>query len=134
VGSLPEELKGDFMAARNVLSLGFDEAALIYCGRGLEGVVRRIALDHKVVTQPIERARFMQILEALEKKRFAHDKALVIDERTKHLLHYSRTVRNQSAHPSKCNHVEPYREQAVLMAKKADELWKRCSCPEIQFV
>ncbi len=131
---LPDDLKSDFITARNLFSVGFDEAGLIYCGRGLEGVVRRIARDHNVGPSPTERARFFEILAALEKKRFAHDQSLVIEEGAKHLLHYSRTTRNQSAHPSPDRKPEPYREQAVLMAQKASELWKKCSAAGVKLV
>jgi hypothetical protein len=100
VPSLPDDLQTDFVAARDVMSLGFTEAGLIYAGRGLEGVVRRIANDHNLFPgKPIERVRFAEILTALEAKRFSNDRKLVIDEQTKHRLHLSRAMRNHSAHP-----------------------------------
>lgn len=135
VPDLPDDLKADFVAARDVMSLGFTEAGLIYAGRGLEGVVRRIANDHNLFPgRPIERARFAEILTALEGKRFSNSRRLVIDEQTKHRLHLSRAMRNHSAHPDSQRETEGYREEAILMARKANELWKKCSGPGIQIV
>ncbi len=132
---LPDDLKTDFVAARDVMSLGFTEAGLIYAGRGLEGVVRRIASDHNLLpSKPIERARFAEILTALEGKRFSTSRRLVIDEQTKHRLHLSRAMRNHSAHPDSQRETEGYREEAILMARKANELWKKCSGPGIKIV
>jgi len=135
VPDLPDDLKADFVAARDVMSLGFTEAGLIYAGRGLERVVRRIASDHNLLPgKPIERARFAEILTALEGKRFSSSRKLVIDEQTKHRLHLSRAMRNHSAHPDSQRETDGYREEAILMARKANELWKKCSGPGIKIV
>jgi len=135
VPDLPDDLKADFVAARDVMSLGFTEAALIYAGRGLEGVVRRIASDHNLFPgKAIERARFAEILTALEGKRLSTSRRLVIDEQTKHRLHLSRAMRNHSAHPDSQRETEGYREEAILMARKANELWKKCSGPGVKIV
>jgi hypothetical protein len=135
VPSLPDDLKTDFVAARDVMSLGFTEAGLIYAGRGLEGVVRRIATDHNLFpSKAIERVRFAEILTALETKRFSNDRKLVIDEQTKHRLHLSRAMRNHSAHPDSQRDSQGYREEAILMAQKANELWKKCSRAGIKIV
>ena len=82
---------------------------------------------------PIERARFAEILTAFEAKRFLHDHSLVIDEQTKHRLHLSRATRNSSAHPNTQKSSQGFREEAILMAQKANELWKKCSAPGITF-
>jgi hypothetical protein len=102
----------------------------------LEGVVRCIAKDHKINVgkEPIERARFFDILTALETKRFSHDQSLVIDAQTKQRLHLSRTMRNYSMHPNAQRGSHGNREEAILMAKKANELWKKCSAPGIKLV
>lgn len=135
VPDLPEDLKMDFVAARDVMSLGFDEAGLIYAGRGLEGVVRQIAKKHNVIpSKPVERLRFFDILAALEKKKFSHDQSLVIDEQMRHRLQLSRVTRNHSAHPNSQQGALGMREDAILMAKKANELWKKCSAPGVQFL
>jgi hypothetical protein len=135
VPDLPEDLKIDFVAARDVMSLGYDEAGLIYAGRGLEGVVRRIAQDHKVIPgKAVERLRLAEILTTLEAKRFSHNQSLVIDEQTKQLLQLSRVMRNHSAHPNSQRGSQGFREGAILMAQKANELWKKCSASGVQFV
>jgi hypothetical protein len=117
------------------MSLGFDEAGLIFSGRGLEGIIRRIAKDHKLtMKQPVERARFFDILTTLETKRFAHDSTLVIDEATRHLLQYSRAIRNNSAHPNPARTGKGYPQQAVLMAQKANDIWTKCSAANVHLV
>jgi hypothetical protein len=133
VTDLPANLKVDFITARDLMSLGFDEAGLIFSGRGLEGVIRQIAKNHNVGKQPVERARFFDILTALETKRFSRDNSLVIDEGTKLLLQYSRTVRNNSAHPNAPG-AKGYPEQAVLMAQTANDLWKKCAQHGVRLV
>jgi len=40
---LPDLLESDFRLARNLFSVGFDEVGLLIAGRGLEGVLRKIA-------------------------------------------------------------------------------------------
>jgi hypothetical protein len=135
VSDLPDELKSDFVSARNLMSLGFDEAGLIFSGRGLEGVIRRIARDHKItMKQPVERARFFEILTVLETKRFAHDSTLVVDEATKHLLQYSRAIRNNSAHPNPARTAKGYPQQAVLMAQRANDIWTKCAAPGVNLI
>lgn len=135
ISDLPDDLKADFVSARDVMSLGFAEAGLIYAGRGLEGVVRRIANDHNLFPgKVIERARFAEILTALEAKRFSNDRKLVIDEQTKHRLHLSRAMRNHSAHPDSQRGSQGYREEAILMAQKANALWKKCSKAGVKIV
>jgi hypothetical protein len=58
----------------------------------------------------------------------------VIDEQTKHRLHLSRAMRNHSAHPDSQRDSQGYREEAILMAQKANELWKKCSRAGIKIV
>jgi hypothetical protein len=135
VPDLPDDLKTDFVVARDVMSLGFTEAGLIYAGRGLEGVVRRIANDHNLFPgKAIERVRFNEILTALESKRFSPDRKLVIDEQTKHRLHLSRAMRNHSAHPDSQRGSQGFREEAILMAQKANDLWKKCSAAGVKII
>jgi hypothetical protein len=40
---LPVELEFDFRLARNLFSVGFDDVGVLIAGRGLEGVLRKIA-------------------------------------------------------------------------------------------
>lgn len=47
---LPEDLKRDFEAARNLFSIGLDDIGLFIAGRGLEKILRRIAKDRKIGT------------------------------------------------------------------------------------
>src|SRR5262245_53495019 len=46
---LPPSLESDFRTSRNLFSIGFDEVGLLIAGRGLEGVLRKIAYTRKIV-------------------------------------------------------------------------------------
>jgi hypothetical protein len=39
---------------RNLFSVGFGEIGLLVAGRGLEGVLRRVAQDGKIFMQPVK--------------------------------------------------------------------------------
>ena len=45
---LPPELKTDFRLAMNLFSVGFNDIGILIAGRGLEGVLRRIAEIRKI--------------------------------------------------------------------------------------
>jgi hypothetical protein len=133
---LPDSPALDFITARNLLSLGFDEAAVIYAGRCLEGVLRTIAQNQKILLKngdPAWEARFVDILARMQELRNAQTKERMLVPATVNLLQYGRHTRNQVAHPSKSKN-EKYREQAILMAHNAEELWMRCSSPGTSFV
>lgn len=42
------ELEADFRLARNLFSIGFDEVGVLIAGRGLEGVLRKVAAMRKI--------------------------------------------------------------------------------------
>jgi hypothetical protein len=48
---LPVSLESDFRLARNLFSVGFDDTGLLIAGRGLEGVLRKIAHDRKILLE-----------------------------------------------------------------------------------
>ena len=48
---LPDDLQADFRLARNLFSIGLDDVGLFMAGRGLEGVLRRIAAKRKIVLE-----------------------------------------------------------------------------------
>jgi hypothetical protein len=48
---LPTSLESDFLLARNLFSVGFDDVGLLIAGRGLEGVLRKIAHDRKILLE-----------------------------------------------------------------------------------
>jgi hypothetical protein len=133
---IPGPLRSDFLTARNLLSLGFDEAAVIYAGRGLEAVLRNIAHTHNIAMKdgtPAWEARFADILNRMQQLRVVATNEKLLDPGTINLLQFGRNARNQVAHPSQNTTEQKHREQAVLMAHKACELWSRCAVAGISF-
>jgi hypothetical protein len=135
--TLPAELRAEFVCARNLLSTGFDEAGLIYAGRGLEGTVRRIARDHQIMLKsgkPAAEARFAEALQRLQELRFAATQELLLAPPDVMRLQYARTMRNHVAHPAAGAGQARFREEAIIMAAKAQDLWTRCSAPGVKLV
>jgi len=127
---LPDELMQDFALSRDLFSTGFDEAGLFFAGRGLEGVLRKIASDRKISLasnkgpSPANEADLYDLIEALSRVRWKVRNEPLVSKQTKALLHYLRTSRNSGAHPSPIgfgNHSS--RDAALLVAKTADHLW-----------
>jgi len=102
---LPADLKGDFVLARNLFSVGFEDVGLLIAARGFEGVIRKIAevrkimLDVKGKTLPAYEVDLRYLIETMGQLRWRNNSARVIEPETKALLHYLRTLRNSSAHP-----------------------------------
>jgi hypothetical protein len=133
---LPDSLEIDFASARNLFSVGFDDVGVLIAGRGLEGVLREIARRKQLRfgatgnEKPAWEADFRDIVEILYRARWKKGGTRLIDQPTKALLDYVRTIRNSHAHP-KSAHDEPnYREQAILIASKANSLWKKATQKE----
>lgn len=127
---LPEELLPDFRSARDLFSTGFDEAALFFAGRGLEGVLRKIASDRKIDLvsnkgpSPASEADLYDLIEALSRVRWKVRNEPLISKEAKALLHYLRTSRNSGAHPNSTGFgIHSARESAQVVAKTADRLW-----------
>jgi hypothetical protein len=132
---LPSPLESDFRLARNLFSVGFDEVGVLIAGRGLEGVLRKIAdtrkitLDIKGRPAPASEADLYDLIEAMSRVRWKKSGAHLITQETKALLHYLRSLRNSGAHakrPGKGPMVSP-RETATLVAETADRLWNDVS-------
>src|SRR5258708_10474247 len=78
VGSLdlPPSLESDFRLARNLFSVGFDEVGLLIAGRGLEGVLRKIADVRKITLEvkgkmsPASEADVYDLIEAMSRLRW----------------------------------------------------------------
>lgn len=132
---LPSSLESDFRLARNLFSVGFDDVGLLIAGRGLEGVLRRIADVRKIAievkgkTSPASEADFYDLIEAMSRVRWKTSRTRLITPEIKALLHYLRSLRNSGAHPtgpSGRSTISP-RETATLIAETADRLWKDVS-------
>jgi len=132
---LPESLKEDFRLARNLFSVGFEEVGLLIAGRGLEGILRRIAKDRKLLLQigqakpkPADDADFADLIEVISRMRWKAKDVPLISKGTKALLHFLRTIRNGQAHPKLHGHATATpREIARTAAVAANELWRSVS-------
>jgi len=136
VGSidLPDLLESDFRVARNLFSVGFDEVGLLIAGRGLEGVLRRIAdlrhisLEAKGKAVPASELDLHDLIETMYQLRWKTKRTRLISADTRALLHYLRALRNSGAHPAiGTRHPVNLREKAVLVAETASRLWNEVS-------
>lgn len=130
--NLPDALEADFRLARNLFSVGFDEAALLITGRGLEGVLRRIAslkrisIETKGKKIAASEADTYDLIETMYHLRWVRSGARLISPEDKVLLHFFRTVRNAGAHPISAGQqrfASSARETAVTAARTAQSLW-----------
>jgi hypothetical protein len=99
-------------------------------GRGLEGVLRRIADVRKIAliakgkTYPASEADVYDLIETMNHVRWKAKGTSVITSETKALLHYLRILRNSSAHPAKgSRRLASSRETAAIVAQTANRLW-----------
>ncbi len=130
---LPNELKADFVLARDLFSVGFDEVGLLITGRGLEGVLKAIAKKKRIKILVRGKqffahdARFYDLIEVLARVKWQKDKSRLISSDVKSLLHFLRSVRNSGAHPTadKNNSLVSYREMAMVSAQIANTLWEK---------
>lgn len=136
VGSidLPAVLERDFRLARNLFSVGFDEVGLLIAGRGLEGVLRRIAevrnisLEVKGRAVPASETDLHDLIETMYQLRWKTKRTRLISAETKALLHYLRALRNSGAHAGPGGRsVVNAREKAALVAETANRLWSEVS-------
>lgn len=130
---LPNSLEFDFRLARDLFSTGFDEVGLLIAGRGLEGVLGKIASDRKILLQtkklvPACEADTSDLIEVMYRVKWKRTGLPLISKETRALLHYLRTVRNGSAHPA--DDAKPNlgaRELALVISQTANQLWNRLS-------
>lgn len=128
---LPDSLEADFRLARDLFSTGFDEIGLLVTGRGLEGVLRKIAAVRKISLQtkklfPASEADTYDLIEVMYRVRWKTTGMPLISQETRALLHYLRTLRNGGAHPK--NDAKPNsgaRELAIVISAAANQLWSQ---------
>ena len=130
---LPDSLESDFRLARDLFSAGFDEIALLIAGRGLEGVLRKIAEDRKISLQakkliPASEADASDLIEIMYHVKWKATGVRLISQETRALLHYLRTLRNGNAHPRADAKPNPTaRESALVVSETANRLWNQMS-------
>lgn len=129
---LPRDLEDDFVLARNLFSVGFDDVGVLITGRGLEGVLRRIAKLRKInITAKgkptlVSQADIYDLIETMSRVKWKVTGIPLITKDTKALLHYLRTLRNEGAHSG----IEKQRvtlnppEIATIVTETANQLWK----------
>jgi hypothetical protein len=138
---LPPDLVVDFRTARNLFSVGFEEAGVLLAGRGLEGVLRRIALTRKVSPRrkgkdtPAAEADLHDLIELVFRIRWKFSGERLISPETRALLHFLRTLRNSGAHAPAGERTPTFnpRETATLVATVAGHLWKKASSTRARF-
>lgn len=128
---LPTQLETDFRIARNLFSVGLDEIGVFVAGRGLERVLREIAKLRRVMIQKkneVEAASesdLFDLIETMARIRWKSSGERLLTADTKALLHYLRTMRNATAHPTRnLNATIAPREIAKILAETANRLWK----------
>jgi hypothetical protein len=130
---LPDSLESDFRLARDLFSAGFDEIALLITGRGLEGVLRKIAEARKISLHvkkiiPASEADAYDLIETMYHVKWKTTGVRLISQETRALLHYLRTLRNAGAHPTHDTKQNPTaRETAVVVSETANQLWNQIS-------
>jgi len=129
---LPRDLEDDFVLARNLFSVGFDDVGVLITGRGLEGVLRRIAKLRKInITAKgkptlVSQADIFDLIETMSRVKWKVTGIPLITKDTKALLHYLRTLRNEGAHSGieKRRATLNPREIATIVTETANQLWK----------
>jgi hypothetical protein len=128
---LPDYLESDFRLARDLFSAGFDEVGLLIAGKGLEGVLRKIADARQISLQakkliPASEADTYDLIETMYNVKWKATGSRLISQETKALLHYLRTLRNGGAHPAnEAKRNATAREAAVLVSDTANRLWNQ---------
>lgn len=136
--ALPEHLEAEFRHARNLFSVGFEEAGLLIVSRGLEGVLREIARKRQITMlqrgteRPAWESDFHDLIEVFARVRWKATGERLLTNDEKALLHYLRTVRNNAAHPKSAKTVgsaESVREVAQIATTLASGIWRRLVKP-----
>jgi hypothetical protein len=129
---LPHELAEDFLLSRNLFSVGFDDLGVLVAGRGLEGVLRKLAEKRNVMIEikgkpePASDADFHDLIEVMFRLRWKVKRSRLITPEIRALLHYLRAIRNGGAHANihgRTLTISP-RETTALVAETANRLWK----------
>jgi hypothetical protein len=139
---LPADLAADFKTARDLFSVGFDEAGVLLAGRGLEGVLRRVALTRKLSVRskgkdsPAYEADLHDLIELAYRIQWKTSGQRLISAETRALLHYLRTLRNGGAHATAGERAPTFnpRETAMLVASVAGHLWSKVSSTRARFI
>jgi hypothetical protein len=98
---------------------------LLIAGRGLEGVLRRIIQEKRVMitsknkSTPGWESDFYDLIELCYRVRWNSPLTRLIDNNTRRLLHFLRSIRNSSAHPSS---QQPFQKSAREVATMVLEL------------
>jgi hypothetical protein len=129
---LPTELESDFRMARNLFSIGLDEVAVFSAARGLERVLRAVARLRKIMMgrknqiEPACDVDLFDLIETMSRIYWKRSGSRLITPQTTALLHYLRTLRNATAHPtvSVPSSVLVPREMAKILTETANRLWK----------
>ncbi len=138
---MPEDLVASFRTARDLCSVGFEDVALLICGRGFENVVRRVleTWDVQIATKSgstaVAEATLNDVIETMKRLRWKDDSSKVFSGQSVALMHWARQVRNGEAHPGEDKMAADERTSAKLTAEVSARVWgllKRNSDREIE--
>jgi hypothetical protein len=128
---LPPELEVDFRVARDLFSVGFDDAGLLIAGRGLEGTLRKVAAKRRIQLQsknkprPLAEASFAVLIDGMAQVRWKRDSVRLLTPDTTALLHFLRNIRNGGAHPAEARKLATTpQDTARLIGQTATHLWE----------
>jgi len=129
VSALPEDLAATFRTARDLSSVGFEDVALLICGRGFEQVVRRVlklwdvTISAKGVTTVAAEAGLNDVIETMRRLRWKDDASKVFSAPSMALMQWVRQVRNVEAHPGEDDVAADERTSAKLAAQVSARVW-----------
>lgn len=130
VRGLPEHLKDDFRTARDLSSVGFEDVALIVCGRGFEKVVRAvldaraISITGSKVKVPASKAMLNDLIGAMGRMSWQDDGSRVFSPQSVSLMQWIREVRNGSVHEGEEDVAADERATATILAQVTARLWE----------
>lgn len=129
VRDIPEELRADFYAARDLFSVGFDEPALFALARAFERVARRILHERRIrirfkgdIVDACE-VSLAEVIRALGLLRWKASGERLLPASVQQMLHWLRALRNESAHEAIPVGIDPY-EFGPIIADAANALYR----------
>jgi len=129
VRDLPEHLEADFLKARDLCSVGFEEVGVMLCGRGFEKVVREILARRNIQvasgnrSQPASKAMLHDLLGAMGKLKYKDDGNRLFSPQSLTLMHWIREVRNGVVHEGEEEVSADERTTAAMLAQISARLW-----------
>lgn len=129
VRDLPKYLRADFLKARDLCSVGFEDVGLMLCGRGFEKVVRDILLQREVHIavnnriQPASKAQLHDLLNAMGRLKYEDDGKQVFSRQSVQQMQWVKEIRNDMIHDGEDDISADERTLATTLAQISARLW-----------